>query len=99
MRIRPIKFRPPISEEELSLFAELDRRRVDDLETSLDQKRIAEVLLEVHRPLLFQVYLLRKRGMIFRDIARELSLSVGTVKGRARQSVFWLQKALLGGMD
>ena len=94
IRIKPLKF----SEEELQLFIEYKRARCESNFSITDlknQKRHAEQMLEIFRPQEYLAYMNIKGGSDFTTIAKNMKLSLYSLKKRQEIAITWLKTALI----
>lgn len=81
---------------ELEFFEKLASQRDFPNFSFLQQKKHAETMLSLHRPVLYRCYEKYKEGLSLAEIARDLKAGKTTVKRHLIHSIFWLKHALGG---
>ncbi len=85
-----------LTDEEIQLFERYAEERASGSISIRDQKKHAEVMLEVLRPHEWQVYQLRKSGWDFDAIISHLGISAYAAFKLRDNAVYWLRRALCG---
>jgi hypothetical protein len=83
------------SAEELQLFERYRAERKSGTANIREQKKHAEVMLEIFRPYEWQVYQLRKNGWEINQITAHLSITFTTERSLRRSALEWLRRALV----